>query len=317
VLSVDEGREQTRAIHERQREAETLEGLLRRSDRQSILKVHQDAQRLLRPLLVANPYAKKLGFLDTRTRTRRDHMKYLTLIRTVALLHQYQRPVKRAEHGGRAIEYIEVTKEDIGIANRLCAEVLGRTLDELPPQTRRLLGLLDAMVTAGCRELAMDRADFRFSRREVREQTGWGTTQLRIHLERLLELEYVVAHRGARGQSYVYELAWAGEGADGAPFLMGLIDVAVAEHEHPTTTASWRGSAGENTGARRWESGALRKRKTSRKTARLRATRRASTKKRTAGRMDRRRRTRGRRRAAPRARRAPRERERWRAGESA
>jgi DNA primase len=256
VLSVDEGREQTRAIHERQREAQTLEGLLARADRQRILKVHQDAQRLLRPLLVANPFARKLGFLDTQTRARRDHMKYLTLIRAIALLHQYQRRVLTAEHGGQAVRYIEVTKEDIAIANRLSAEVLGRTLDELPPQTRGLLGLLDRMVTAGSEKLGMDRADFRFSRREVREATGWGTTQLRVHLGRLTELEYVMPHRGARGQSYVYELCYAGEGTDGAPFLPGLIEASALGGD-ASTTSSWRGSGGELAGSWRGQNGGM------------------------------------------------------------
>ena len=69
VLTVDEDREQTRAIHRLQRERQTLEGLLARKDREAILKIHQDAQRLLRPVLVANPYARNLTFLDDRTRT--------------------------------------------------------------------------------------------------------------------------------------------------------------------------------------------------------------------------------------------------------
>jgi hypothetical protein len=127
VLSVDEGREQTRAIHELQRQRQTLEGLLVSRDSRRIRKVHQDAQRLLRPLLVANPFARELTFLDHQTRTRRDHMKYLTLIRTIALLHQYQRQVKIARHGGREVQYIEVTKADIAVANRLAHEVLGRS----------------------------------------------------------------------------------------------------------------------------------------------------------------------------------------------
>ena len=58
VLSVDEEREQTRAIHERQRERETLDGLLAEHERQSVVKLHQDAQRLLEPLAVVNPYAR-------------------------------------------------------------------------------------------------------------------------------------------------------------------------------------------------------------------------------------------------------------------
>ena len=69
-------------------------------------------------------------------------MKYLTLMRTVALVHQHQRPVKTAEIGGVRVEYIEVTSGDIAVANRLAAEILGRTLDELPPETRKLLGLV-------------------------------------------------------------------------------------------------------------------------------------------------------------------------------
>jgi DNA primase catalytic core len=78
VLTVDEGREQTRAIHERQRLAQTIEGLLAKQERGRLLLLHQNAQRLLRPLFVANPFAKELRFADHATRTRRDHMKYLT-----------------------------------------------------------------------------------------------------------------------------------------------------------------------------------------------------------------------------------------------
>src|SRR5208282_5422231 len=114
--------------------------------------------RLLRPMLVANPFAERLTFLDARTRSRRDHVKYLTLIRTVALLHQHQREHKTAEHPpasggpGQLVEYIEVTPADIAIANRLTHEVLGRSLDELAPQTRLLLGILDAQVSQQCRQ---------------------------------------------------------------------------------------------------------------------------------------------------------------------
>jgi DNA primase len=224
VLSVDEGREQTRAIHERQRRARTLEGVIARQERQRIVKVHQDAQRLIRALHVVNPYANELRFPDHQTRMRRDHTKYLGLIEAVALLHQYQRPVKTVEHRGEKLQYIEVTREDIRVANRLAHEVLGRTLDELPPQTRRLLGLLDEMVVEATHRLGMDRSDFRFSRREVRERTGWGDTQLKVHLGRLVEMEYVIAHRGSgHSQRLGYELVYERQSGDG-PFLPGLIN---------------------------------------------------------------------------------------------
>ena len=225
VLSVNEEREQTQAIHRVQREAQTLEGLLRRRDRDAILAVHRNAQRLLKPMSVVNPYARELTFNDGQTRTRRDHTKYLTLIRSIALLHQWQRPRKTVDHRGRPVEYIEVTVQDIAVANRLAHEVLGRSLDELPPQTRRLLLAVDEMVTAECERQKMERADFRFSRRDVRAATGWGDTQLKIHLHRLEELEYLLIHRGGRGQSIVYELMFTRPSDGGKPVLGGLIDI--------------------------------------------------------------------------------------------
>jgi DNA primase catalytic core len=225
VLTVDEDREQTKAIHRLQRERQTLEGLLARRDREAILSLHRNAQRLLRPLLVANPFARELTFLDDRTRTRRDHVKYLTLIRAIALLQQHQRPVKTASHRGEAVEYVEVALDDLALANLLAHEVLGRSLDELPPQTRRVLMMLDELVTEASAKEGMARSDYRFTRRAVRERTGLSNTQLRVHLERLTELEYVLAHAGGRGQSITYELVYDGQGKDGAPFLAGLIDL--------------------------------------------------------------------------------------------
>lgn len=108
VLTVNESRDQTRAIHEMQRQRQTLEGLLAEVDRGAVTGLHRAAQRLLRPLKVVNPYAADLSFADGQTRTRRDHMKYLGLISAIALLHQYSREVKRVEHHGRVIEYVEV-----------------------------------------------------------------------------------------------------------------------------------------------------------------------------------------------------------------
>jgi len=225
VLSVDEDREQTRAIHRLQREAETLEGLKRSRRRTRLVKLHRNAQRLLRPLAVVNAYACELTFPDSCTRTRRDHEKYLALIRSVALLHQHQRPVRSDVVDGERLEYVEVELADIAVANRIAAEVLGRTLDELSPQTRRFLDLVHQMVAGRCEALEMERCDFRFSRRELLDATGWSYPQIRRHLERLVEHEYVLIHRGGRGQSFEYELLWDGGGADGQPFVIGLIDV--------------------------------------------------------------------------------------------
>ncbi len=226
VLAVNETRAQTAAIHRRQRYEETLAGLMAGEQHAAIIKRHRCAQRLLKPLKVVNPYAQALTFLADKTRMRRDHRKYLALIRAITLLHQHQRDVKSlVTADGEIIEYVEATLDDIAHANALCAEVLGRTLDELPPQTRALLSIISAHVKAACERAGMRQSDYRFTRREVREASGWGLTQVRVHLSRLQELEYLIPHRGMRGASFVYELAYEGEGDDGAAFMMGLIDI--------------------------------------------------------------------------------------------
>ena len=225
VLTINESREQTAAIQQRQRKARTLSGLLASHGSEQLIKQHQNAQRLLRPLAVVNPYAEQLRFADSRTRTRRDHEKYLTLIDSITLLYQYQREIKTITNNGESIEYIEATLDDIALANQLAHDILGRSLDELPPPTRRLLECLHTLVADKMKAESLRQNEVRFTRREVREAAGLSDTQVRTHLDRLVALEYVLAHAGRNGQRFVYELVFDGEFKQDKPQLMGLIDV--------------------------------------------------------------------------------------------
>ena len=272
VLAVDESREQTRAIHEIQRQKETLEGMMKNIEKEAIIKRQQNMQRLLKPIYVVNPYANQLTFLDHKLRTRRDQMKYLALIRAIALLHQYQRPVKqlriqesgsRIQDGGgdlsaqnkvsrnanqntpkasqsaitkldpdswrldpaTPIPYIEATLSDIETANNLVNEILGKSLDELTPQTRKFLERLTEMVRERCKIEDMEQSAYRFNRKEIREYSGWSDYQVRMHMEKLVSMEYLIVHRGQRGQSFVYELLYKGEGEQQNKFMMSLIEV--------------------------------------------------------------------------------------------
>jgi DNA primase len=224
VLSVNESPEQTAAIHARQREKRTLEGLLQRAGREQLTKLHHNAQRLLAGVHVVNPWAKRLTFLAHKTRTRRDHVKYLALIESIALLHQHQREVKTAERGGQVVRYIEATKQDIALANQVAHEVLGRTLDELPPQTRKLLRLIAQYVGERAAAKRIQPARVRFTRRDVREATGWSDSQLKVHCARLADMEYLLVHGGSRGHALSYELLWDAKSEPDARRLCGLIE---------------------------------------------------------------------------------------------
>jgi len=249
VLTVNESTEQTDAIHQTQRKLQTLNGLLTTNSKENLTQLHRNAQSLLQSLNVVNPYAEQLTFLSDKTRTRRDHMKYLQLINSIALLHQYQRTLKTVEHRGEVIKYIEVSIEDIEVANKLAHEVLGRTLDELPPQTRKLLDLIYSMVSQECKEQGLKQDDFLFSRKAVRDFTSWGNTQLKVHLSRLEDMEYLLVHRGKRGQTIIYELLYEGEREGGKAKLCGLIDTKVLKKYNYDDNKS--GVKGRKSGASR------------------------------------------------------------------
>ncbi len=87
---------------------------------------------------------------------------------------------------------------------------------------------------------------------ELREAIGWGDTQLKLHLARLEDHEYLLVHR--LGQSHRFELAYGGDAADATRQMIGLIDVeALRPMESAVTTANRSGlkahRSGEN-GAR-------------------------------------------------------------------
>ncbi len=71
-ISIDESEEMTKKILAKQRQSQTMEGMINKLKSAEIIKKHQDANRLLRPLSVFNPYADLLTFTSRSLRARRD-----------------------------------------------------------------------------------------------------------------------------------------------------------------------------------------------------------------------------------------------------
>ena len=192
VLGVCENACHTEAIHKQQRSKRTLDGIQVQNDRKAIRNLHQNAQRLIRPITVVNNYAEQLTFRSDKTKSRRAHGHYLTLIESIALLHQHQREQKTMiDRNGESIEYIEATIDDIELANRLADRFLERSFAELPERTNVLL----EQIIGGVRNLAefqiIELFEVRFTRKDVRRWSTFGDTQLKQHLARLVDYGYL------------------------------------------------------------------------------------------------------------------------------
>jgi DNA primase len=215
ILTVNETKEQTRRILERQRWNYTIEGLRAREDREAILSRQRNAQRMIAALHVVIPASIVLPFPWEQLILRREHKKFLTLVAAITLLHQHQRERKADGTSGKRIEYIEATQGDADLANRLVPDLLKRNLDELSPPARSLVRQIFAMV--GQRREAAAAAGTYFDRKEIQRFTGLSVWHIKTYLVQLAEYEYIAPVTGKRGRRYLYELLWDGVEDDPSP----------------------------------------------------------------------------------------------------
>ena len=119
---------------------------------------------------------------------RRDHGKYLGLIRVLTFARQHQRKLVDGA--------VAVALDDIALANRLAHHALGHSIYDLTPPSRRLLIEIRDWLSGRAKEDGKETPDLPFTRRDLRERTGWKRTQLEEHLKELIRPEYVLALSG-------------------------------------------------------------------------------------------------------------------------
>ncbi len=209
VLSIDESEEQTRLIHALQRRNYTLNGFLQRREEAKIIEKHVYSQRLLKPVLVFNPYAEALTFPSSSLKTRRDNEKFLRLIQVICFLHQYQRKIKRKKVSDHeVIEYIECSPQDYRIAYELLSDgVLDNTLDDLPAPARKLLELIQKYLRERSEKDGVPVEKIIFERKDIREYTSWSFAQVRNYFRILRDYEYLQLIKTKNGLANQYRLA--------------------------------------------------------------------------------------------------------------
>jgi len=209
VTASDESREQTLAIREEQRRAQTPDGLAGRQAAGQVFRRHHAYHRLLQPYRVVIPDSVQIDYGDDRLCSRRDYPKVQGLIKAVAFARQMQKTVIQVE----GVNCVAVDETDLAIARPLVRKLFVASFDELSAPSRGLLLLLDQMKTAAREKPDSGHFDdtgrFAFTRRQVREQGKCSNTSLHRCLTELIDYEYVLRDTATRRRPHRYVLDWA------------------------------------------------------------------------------------------------------------
>jgi len=195
-LYLDESPEQTKRILEAQRKQAAGLDILNVEEKARLSRLYQNAQRLLEPMEVKIPYELDMELPVAWLRTRRDHERFLSLIRVMALLHQ---------HRGTQDRVIEATKEDYEKAASLAQHVFGNVLAELPRPLSCFYELIKKQVQEHAKDIPVE--EYQFSRRDVRTWTNLPDHVVKAYMRALEELEYVLLKRGGGTSRKIYVLA--------------------------------------------------------------------------------------------------------------
>jgi DNA primase len=202
-IFLDESIEQTRRIHQLQREAKTEQGLLKKNFLEAVKLHHHNLQRVLKPVLIEIPYAPMLDFPCDSLRTRRDHERFLSLIEAITFLFQYQRKQKEiVTPTGEKVIIVVSTLDDYQMAYELAKKVLDTTLDDLKKHARNLLELIKLLVDQKMKEIG----EITFTRREIREFCNWPDYQVKNYIGQLEDMEYLKIEKVKERGQYEYRL---------------------------------------------------------------------------------------------------------------
>lgn len=159
-------------------------------------KIHNMQRLLSNKINVVNPFQPELKLPEYVFKKLRTNTHYITLIKSITFLHQYQRKHQQNKTTGET--FIQTTLEDIALANTLSKQSLLRKSDELSGEVRDF---------------------FESLKREVKQsdQTSFVSKELRVKFRmhpmkfnrRINELKnrgYIKQTGGNRKTSYEYEI---------------------------------------------------------------------------------------------------------------
>lgn len=214
ILTIDESEEQTKQIIMAQRIKTSPRWYRMTSEENSVTSLHHIMQRLLKPLEVLIPEDLKITWPTKRLQYRGEHAKYFSLIKAITLLFQYQRktgPTRRID--GKKCDCVYATQADVGLALELGRQIFARNVDDVSPTGRKLLSMVYTYIKQKGEHLQeltpkeeVNIFTIPFTRKEMRDVTGWSESQIRLTCDLLVELGYLGRLAGRHGSTFRYVL---------------------------------------------------------------------------------------------------------------
>ena len=197
LLHVDETPQHADQVMHYQRRQQA--GLINEAEQNAWRELLRNAQRLLRPVKVINPYAIELDIPQCVFKKLRTNMHYLRLIEIITFYHQKQRKWQKNKNG---ILFIESTLQDIEWANYLIKDSLLRKSDELSGQVRQFF--------EGLKDLAGSNSNHgSLYAKHIREHFRMHPMKANRYLRELEQRGYLQMIGGNRKTGYEYEIsAW-------------------------------------------------------------------------------------------------------------
>ncbi len=174
-------------------------------DKEEIKKAQEslkNIQRLLdRKIEVRNPFQPELTLPQVVFKPLRTNVHYISLIKAITYLHQYQLEVQTDKNG---VHYVETKLIHIEWANKLCRESLLRKSDQLSGNQRTFFERLKAYLNLkGINE----KNNKSFHSKEIREYFRLHTESLRRNLNTLENFGLITKVGENRKLSFEYEIA--------------------------------------------------------------------------------------------------------------
>jgi len=188
IVAINESEEQTKKIIDYQNLKNA--GKVDRNNEQKAIGFIQKIVKNLKCYEVVNPYAMELQLPDKVKNKRRLNEMVQSIIKQITILNQYQR---KQTSDGKLITEIEDLQQGIEIL----FESIILKIDELDGSLRQFL------------EKLKKRFDQReFNRFEAMEYTGFKKSQLQVHLNELVRLEYL-KQKGFVNKGFTYKIGYS------------------------------------------------------------------------------------------------------------